>query len=95
MDEEQPRPIDHEKLRSDLRKLHGELRAIQSLDEDEQQMLRLLDSDIEELLARENLQLNPDSRQRLSESLAHVEANYPRVTQVMRQMVDSLAYLGI
>jgi len=95
MDNGQPRPIDHEKLRSDLLKLHGELRAIKSLDEDEQRMLRLLDSDIEELLAREDLRPNPDSRQRLSESLAHVEANYPRVTLLMRQMVDSLAYLGV
>lgn len=89
--------MDHEKLRSDLGKLHRELRAITSLDEDEQKLLRQLDSDIEALLSRndDNVQPDPDSRQRLSEALAQVEASHPRVTLLMRQMVDSLAYLGI
>jgi hypothetical protein len=89
--------MDHQKLRSDLRKLHGELRSIKSLDKDEQTMLRLLESDIEELLMREgdNLKPDPDARQRLSEALARVDAAHPRVTLLVRQMVDSLAYLGI
>lgn len=89
--------MNHQQLRSDLRKLHNELRAINSVDEEEQRMLRLLDSDIEELLARndDDLKADPDARQRLSEALAQVEASHPRVTLVMRQMVDSLAYLGI
>ena len=60
-------------------------------------MLRLLDSDIAELLAREdaNLRPDPDARQRISEALARVDAAHPRVTLVVRQMVDSLAYLGV
>jgi Domain of unknown function (DUF4404) len=89
--------MDHQKLRNDLRKLHGELRSIKSLDKDEQTMLRLLESDIEELLMREgdNLKPDPDARQRLSEALARVDAAHPRVTLLVRQMVDSLAYLGI
>ena len=94
---QQPKTIDHQKLRSDLRKLHGELQAIKSLDEDERQMLRRLDSDIGELLARDDDDLTPDldARQRLSESLARVEAAHPRVALLMIQMVPSLAYLGI
>lgn len=97
MDRDQPQSIDHQKLRSDLRKLHVELQAIKSLDEGEQQMLRLLDADIDELLARDDdsLRPDPDSRQRLSEALAQVEAAHPRVTLLMKQIVDSLAYLGI
>jgi DNA repair exonuclease SbcCD ATPase subunit len=89
--------MDHQKLRSDLQKLHSELRAINSVDEEEQRMLRLLESDIEELLTRNDDDLKPDqdSRQRLSETLAQVEASHPRVTLLMRQMVDSLAYLGV
>ena len=89
--------MDHERLRSDLEKLRTELRAIKSLDESEQKMLRLLEADIEELLSREgdNLQPDADSRQRLSAALAQVEAAHPRVTLLMRQMVDSLAYLGV
>lgn len=89
--------MDHQKLRSDLQKLHVELRAINSVDEEGQRMLRLLESDIEELLARDDDNLKPDqdSRQRLSEALARVEASHPQVTLLMRQMVDSLAYLGV
>ena len=89
--------MDHERLRSDLQKLHIELQATTSLDESEQKMLRLLESDIAELLAREADDLQPDDdlRRRLRESLAQVEASHPRVTLLMRQMVDSLAYLGV
>lgn len=89
--------LNHQKLRSDLQKLHAELRGIKSLDEDEERMLRLLDTDIEELLAREgdNLKPEPDARQRVSEALVQVETSYPRVAVLMRQMVDSLAYLGV
>lgn len=89
--------MDHQKLRTDLQKLHLELQAINSVDEEEQKMLRLLESDIEELLARDddNLKGDQGSRQRLSEALAQVEASHPRVALLMRQVVDSLAYLGI
>jgi hypothetical protein len=89
--------IDHERLRSDLKKLHLELQGIRSIDESEQEMLRRLESDIAGLLAREGDDLKPDddSRQRLSEALAQVEASHPRITLLARQMVDSLAYLGV
>ena len=89
--------IDHERLRSSLQKLLGELRAIKSLDAIELELLRQLDADIEGLLQRdgEDLQPDHDSRQRLSESLAQVEASHPRVALLTRQMIDSLAYLGV
>ena len=89
--------MEHQQLRSDLRRLHNELRSIESLDKEEHEMLRLLESDIEELLARDddNLKAARDSRQRLSEALAQVEASHPRVALLMRQVVDSLAYLGV
>lgn len=89
--------MDHERLRNDLRKLHGELRVIKTVDASEEQLLRQLEIDIEGLLSREDGQLKPDpaSLERLSGALAHVEASHPRVTLLMRQMVDSLAYLGV
>jgi len=93
----QLKAMDHQKLRSDLRKLHGELRRIKSVDDGEQMMLRLLDSDIAELLAREgdNLKPDPETRLRVSEALARVDAAHPRVTLLVRQMVESLTYLGV
>ena len=89
--------MNHQQLRSDLQKLHNELRTIESLDENEQQMLRQLDADIEQLLARDDDNLRPDAdaRERFSHAMAQVEASHPRVTLLMRQIVDSLAYLGI
>lgn len=89
--------MNHQQLRSDLQKLHRELGAIKSLDEEEQKILRMLESDIEELLAKDddNLRTDPDARQRLSEALAQVEAAHPRVTLLMSRIVDSLAYLGV
>lgn len=97
MNKPEPEGIDHQKLRGDLGRLHAELRSIRSIDEEEQKLLRLLDSDIEELLARkdDDLRPNPDSRQRIREALAQVEASHPRLPLLIRQIVDSLAYLGI
>jgi hypothetical protein len=89
--------MDHERLRNDLRKLHGELRVIKTVDASEEQLLRQLETDIEVLLSGDDDQLRPDpaSLERLSRALTHVEASHPRVTLLMRQMVDSLAYLGV
>ena len=89
--------MNHEQLRIDLTQLHGELRNIKSVDEEDQKLLRQLESDIETLLARdpENLEPDEDLRQRLSEALAHVEAAHPRIILLMRQIVDSVSFLGV
>src|SRR5882724_7947149 len=89
--------MNHEKFRNDLQKLRTELQAINSLDEGEQTLLRQVESEIEALLSRDNDNLRADreSRQRLGAALAEVEAAHPRLTLLMRQMVDSLSYLGI
>jgi hypothetical protein len=48
------------------------------------------------LLARnDDLRPDLDTGQRLKEALARVEADHPRVALLLRQMVDSLAYLGV
>ena len=60
MNKPEPEGIDHQKLRADLGRLHAELRAIRTIDEEEQKLLRLLDSDIEELLARKDDDLRPN-----------------------------------
>lgn len=89
--------MDHQKFRSDLQKLRTELQAIKSLNEDEQTLLRQVESEVGLLLLRDNdnLPADPESRQQLGAALALVEASHPRVTLLMRQMVDSLSYLGI
>lgn len=89
--------MDRERLRHDLQKLHGELRTIQSLEPTEEGLLRQIEADIEALISSDDhkLQPDPEARERLSLGLAQVEASHPRVMLLMRQMVDSLAYLGV
>lgn len=88
--------MNHEKFCADLRRLHTELRTITTLDKNEQDLLRQLDADLISLLSRDvNSPANDESRQRLGASLAEIETAHPRVSLLMRQMVDSLSYLGI
>jgi hypothetical protein len=91
----QPQATDHQKLRGDLQKLHAELQASKSVDQGEQRMLQILESDIQELLSRDDLKPDQDSRERLTEAMARLEASHPRATLLIRQVVDSLAYLGV
>ena len=90
------RKMNHEKFCSDLRKLHTELRTITSLDKDEEDLLRQLDSDLESLLSRDyGSPADHETRKRLGAALAVIETAHPKVTLIMSQMVDSLAYLGV
>ncbi len=89
--------MDDQQLRNDLEKLHAELQQTKSLDENQREMLRTLANDIEELLGREenHPQQYKGLRKRLREAVAELEASHPRTTLMMRQVIDSLAYLGI
>lgn len=89
--------MNHNELRQDLQRLHAELKEISSLDQPELEMLRRLESDIEEALAR------GDNREpsysglgdQISKVMVQLEASHPRTTLLMRRVIDSLAYLGI
>ena len=89
--------MDKQQLRTQLEQLHAELAQVKSLDSDEADMLQHLASDIQELLEREE---NDASHygglgERLTESIARLEASHPEATERMRQVIDQLAYLGI
>jgi hypothetical protein len=89
--------MDHNKLRADLEKLHKELREIESVDLRERELLRLLDSDFQTILSKSGGSLQPDNEtgRRLGQALARIEAAHPRIMLMTRQMVDTLAYLGV
>ena len=89
--------MDHQQLRGELERLRAELRQTESLDESEREMLRRLAEDIEGLLARKDdrPQQYGGLSERLREAVARLEASHPRATLLMRQVIDSLAYLGI
>ena len=75
----------------------AELRQINALDEKERELLEGLEQEIRELLNREagRTQQYGGLGERLGEAVTELEASHPRATLLMRQVIDSLAYLGI
>lgn len=89
--------MDKQQLREQLEQLHAELAQVKTLDSAEAEMLKHLAGDIREILEREEDQPQHYSGlgERLKEAIARLEASHPRTTEVMRQVIDQLAYLGI
>lgn len=89
--------MDKQQLRGQLEQLHAELAQVESLDSADAEMLRRLAVDIQEILEREENQ--PDHYtglgERLQDAAARLEVSHPRATEVMRQVIDQLAFLGI
>jgi hypothetical protein len=84
-------------LREKLEGLQAELRRSESTDVREREMLRGLEADVEGLLALEDDQPRQYESVggRLREAVARLEASHPEATMLMRQVIDSLAYMGI
>lgn len=89
--------MDERQLRGELERLHAELRNSGSEDEGQRETLRALTADVEELLGRQDSGPHHymSLRERLRESVAQLEASHPDATLLMRQLIDSLSYLGI
>jgi hypothetical protein len=89
--------MDKQELHKQLEQLHAELAQAETLDSADAEMLRHLASDIREILEREENQAQHYGGlgDRLKEAAARLEASHPRATEVMRQVIDQLAYLGI
>ena len=89
--------MSQDKLRSDLEALHTELKQTKTVEGDERQLLQTLAEDIRALLTRTE---EPDDQyqglgDRLRDAVAKLEARHPSVTLAMRQVIDSLSFLGI
>ena len=86
-----------QQLRTDLKQLEKELEDIDSINSEDRQMLLRIQTDIAAALKRE--QEREQHFNGLSESLheavARLEATHPRITLLMRNVIDSLSYLGI
>jgi hypothetical protein len=89
--------MDEGQIRGDLERLHAELRKSDTGDEGKRETIRTLTADVGELLGRgENGPHHYQGlRERLGESVAQLEASHPEATLLMRQVIDSLSYLGI
>ncbi|HEU4769237.1 MAG TPA: DUF4404 family protein [Pyrinomonadaceae bacterium] len=86
-----------EELRSQLEKLHNELRQSHALDLQQRELLQTLADEIQALLKKDEIQRHhyTSLSQRLNDAVAELEASHPQITLWMRQTIDSLGYLGI
>jgi hypothetical protein len=89
--------MDKQPLRGQLEELDAELKRTESLDDGEREVLRRLEGDIREVLAREGDQPQKYEGlgERLREAVAQLEASHPTVTMRMRQVIDQLSFMGI
>jgi hypothetical protein len=86
-----------DELHSKLKELEAQLRDLHSVHPSDRELLSRLQSDIAAVLNRTQAQEEHygSLTERLHESVARLEATHPRITLMMRQAIDSLAYLGI
>ena len=89
--------MDKQQLREQLEKLHAELQDVESLNEKDRALLQNLASDVREALNREDEDAEHYNSlgERLKETVAEIEASHPRITLLMRQIIDQLAFMGI
>jgi hypothetical protein len=87
----------NEELRAQLLELHTELQKPDALDPQQRDLLEALSIDIDQLLQRDDNQPHHyrGLSERLTQSVAQLEASHPKITLLMRRAIDSLAYLGI
>lgn len=86
-----------EELRAQLEKLHNELHQSPVIDLQQRELLQTLADEIQALLKRDDIQQHhyTSLSERLNNAVAELEASHPQITLLMRQTIDSLAYLGI
>jgi len=89
--------MSREELQEQLEQLHDELRQTKAVDPQQRDLLRSLESDIQDLLNREANEPHHYTKlsARFNEAVAELEASHPQITLLMRRAIDSLAYLGI
>jgi predicted nucleic acid-binding Zn-ribbon protein len=89
--------MDKQQLREQLENLHTELQGVESLNDDERKLLQDLTRDVQEVLARDDEHTEHYSGlgERMKETVAQLEASHPKITLLMRQIIDQLAFMGI
>ena len=89
--------MDKEKLHEELNRLHADLQQIEVPDEGDREVLSRLAQDIRRIL--DDKEMDREQYQGLDDrwrdAITRFEAAHPRVTLLMRQVLDQIAYLGI
>jgi chromosome segregation ATPase len=89
--------MDQDKLRADLEALHAELKQTDAVETEQRELLQKLSTDIQRLLTQTDApdEQYPGLNKQLKDAVAELEASHPRITLLMRHVIDSLSYLGI
>jgi hypothetical protein len=90
--------MDDPKLREQLVQLQAEIRQSRSVDEEGKALLRDLDADIHDLLARsegEAVDVQPSTVDRLQDSLTYFEVSHPSLTALIAKLLETLSNAGI
>jgi hypothetical protein len=89
--------MDKGKLHEELNRLHADLQQIEMPNEDDREVLSRLAQDIRRIL--DDKEIDREQYQGLDDrwrdAITRFEAAHPRVTLLMRQVLDQIAYLGI
>ena len=90
--------MDDPKLREQLEQLQVEIRQSRSVDEEGKALLRDLDADIHDLLARsegEAVDVQPSTVDRLQDLLTYFEVSHPSLTALISKLLETLSNAGI
>lgn len=89
--------MNKEQLRAHLEQLHAELRQVEEVAGTDRELLQRLERDLRDILGRADTDLQAASGlgDRLRDAIAQLEASHPRITILMRDVIDQLAYMGI
>jgi hypothetical protein len=90
--------MDDPKLREQLEQLQVEIRQSSSVDEEGKALLRDLDADIHDLLARsegEAVDVQSSTVDRLQDSLTYFEVSHPSLTALISKLLETLSNAGI
>lgn len=90
--------MDKKQLHETLEQLHAELQQIESVDENERQILQTLMADIQKLtrsLDSDEQHAHEGLGEGLKQGIEQFEASHPRATMLMGQVADALAKIGI
>lgn len=90
--------MENQELPKLLEQLQSEIEQTASVDAKGRAMLREIDAEIHELLARSGdaqPQPNPATLRGLEDSISHLEATHPSLTVLLSRLLETLSNAGI
>lgn len=90
--------MNDQELRKLLEELHGEIDHIETIDKNEQELLRDLGTHIDELLERSensSVQTHSNTILQIQDTIDHLEITHPTLTSMLSKLLSTLSNAGI